>query len=31
TTALDSWLSHYNTARSHSALGGHPPVSRLAV
>ncbi|MBM7806191.1 transposase InsO family protein [Geodermatophilus bullaregiensis] len=31
TAALDSWLEHYNTARSHSALGGHPPVSRLAA
>jgi transposase InsO family protein len=31
TTALDSWLEHYNTARSHSALGGHPPITRLAT
>jgi transposase InsO family protein len=31
TAALDSWLNHYNTARSHSALGGRPPVSRLAA
>jgi transposase InsO family protein len=31
TDALDSWLDHYNTARSHSALGGHPPISRLAA
>lgn len=31
TDALDSWLEHYNTARSHSALGGRPPVSRLAA
>jgi transposase InsO family protein len=31
TAALDSWLEHYNTARSHSALGGRPPISRLAV
>ncbi len=31
TAALDSWLAHYNTARSHSALGGRPPVSRLAA
>ena len=31
TAALDSWLTHYNTARSHSALGGHPPISRLAA
>ena len=29
--ALDAWLQHYNTARSHSALGGHPPISRLAA
>ncbi|MGY1837591.1 integrase core domain-containing protein [Blastococcus sp. SYSU DS0510] len=25
TAALDSWLKHYNTARSHSAPGGRPP------
>jgi transposase InsO family protein len=31
TSALDSWLTHYNTARSHSALGGRPPISRLAA
>jgi transposase InsO family protein len=31
TAALDGWLAHYNTDRSHSALGGHPPVSRLAA
>ncbi len=31
TAALDNWLIHYNTARSHSALGGRPPVSRLAA
>ena len=31
TAALDSWLTHYNTARSHSALGGQPPISRLAA
>ena len=31
TTALDTWLTHYNTARSHSALGGRPPISRLAA
>ncbi|MFF4591415.1 integrase core domain-containing protein, partial [Amycolatopsis sp. NPDC001319] len=23
------WLQHYNTQRRHSALGGHPPTSRL--
>ena len=27
--ALAPWLEHYNTRRNHSALGGHPPVSRL--
>src|SRR4051794_29388327 len=31
TAALDGRLEHYNTARSHSALGGRPPVSRLAA
>ena len=31
TAALDSWLEHYNTARSHSALGGHAPISRVAA
>jgi transposase InsO family protein len=31
TAALDSWLAHYNTARSHSALGDRPPISRIAV
>ena len=31
TDALDDWLEHYNTARSHSALGGHPPISRLTA
>lgn len=30
TAALDPWLQHYNTERHHSALGGQPPVSRLA-
>ena len=29
TAALAPWLQHYNTQRRHSALGGHPPVSRL--
>ena len=28
--ALAPWVEHYNTRRRHSALGGHPPVSRLA-
>jgi len=29
TAALAPWLEHYNTRRRHSALGGHPPISRL--
>ncbi|MGH3750973.1 MAG: IS481 family transposase [Micromonosporaceae bacterium] len=29
TAALAPWLENYNTRRRHSALGGHPPVSRL--
>src|SRR4051812_35644437 len=28
--ALAPWIEHYNTRRRHSALGGHPPISRLA-
>jgi transposase InsO family protein len=28
---LDRFLAHYNTQRGHSALGGHPPISRLAA
>jgi transposase InsO family protein len=28
---LDRFLTHYNTQRGHSALGGHPPISRLAA
>jgi transposase InsO family protein len=28
--ALAPWLEHYNTQRRHSALGGHPPASRLS-
>jgi transposase InsO family protein len=28
---LDRFLTHYNTRRGHSALGGHPPISRLAA
>ena len=28
--ALAPWLEHYNTQRAHSALGGQPPISRLA-
>jgi transposase InsO family protein len=26
--ALPHWLEHYNTRRSHSSLGGRPPISR---
>jgi transposase InsO family protein len=29
TAALDSWLHLYNHHRAHSALGGHPPISRV--
>ncbi|WP_433035337.1 IS481 family transposase [Actinomycetospora sp. CA-053990] len=29
-TALDSWVQDYNTRRAHSALGGRPPITRLA-
>jgi transposase InsO family protein len=29
--ALDSWVHHYNTRRAHSALGGRPPITRLAA
>jgi transposase InsO family protein len=29
TAALAPWLQYYNTVRRHSALGGHPPISRL--
>ena len=29
TAALESWLEHYNNKRSHSALGGKAPISRL--
>ena len=29
TAALVPRLEHYNTQRRHSALGGHPPISRL--
>jgi transposase InsO family protein len=28
--ALAPWLNNYNTHRRHSALGGHPPISRLS-
>jgi transposase InsO family protein len=30
TAALAGWLEHYNNQRRHSALGGKPPISRLA-
>jgi transposase InsO family protein len=30
-TALDSWITHYNTQRNHSGIGGHPPISRLTA
>ncbi len=29
--ALTGYLERYNTRRGHSALGGHPPISRLAA
>ncbi|MFM9034883.1 MAG: integrase core domain-containing protein, partial [Mycobacterium sp.] len=28
---LDRFLDRYNTRRGHSALGGRPPISRLAA
>ena len=28
--AMDSWVHDYNTRRAHSALGGQPPITRLA-
>lgn len=28
-TALPDWLHFYNHHRAHSAIGGHPPVTRL--
>jgi transposase InsO family protein len=28
--ALPAWLTHYNTARAHTALGGLSPTSRLS-
>jgi transposase InsO family protein len=28
--AVGPWIEHYNTRRRHSALGGLPPISRLA-
>lgn len=29
TTAFALWLRSYNTERRHTAIGGHPPISRL--
>ncbi len=29
--ALDDWVRHYNTERPHTALGGQPPITRLAA
>jgi len=29
TATLDDWLRDYNWTRAHSALGNHPPASRL--
>jgi transposase InsO family protein len=29
--ALPDFLHTYNHHRTHTALGGHPPISRLAV
>lgn len=29
--ALDNWVHRYNTRRAHSALGGRPPITRLAA
>jgi len=31
TAALTDFLTRYNTRRGHSALGGQPPISRLAA
>jgi transposase InsO family protein len=28
---LPDWVAHYNTRRAHSALGGRPPITRLAA
>ncbi|MFB9609133.1 IS481 family transposase, partial [Kutzneria kofuensis] len=27
--ALPAWLHQYNHHRIHTAIGGHPPISRL--
>jgi transposase InsO family protein len=29
TAALPIWLHTYNHHRNHTALGGHPPISRV--
>jgi transposase InsO family protein len=29
--ALPDWLHHYNHHRSHTAIGGQPPISRTTV
>jgi transposase InsO family protein len=29
--ALPDWVAHYNTRRAHSAIGGRPPITRLAA
>lgn len=29
--AFDRWLDHYNNRRRHTALGGHPPISRITA
>jgi transposase InsO family protein len=29
TIALDGWLHLYHHHRAHTALGGHPPISRV--
>lgn len=31
TTWLPHWLHHYNWHRSHSAVGGQPPISRIPL
>ena len=31
TAAFDAFLDRYNTRRGHTALGGRPPISRLAA
>ncbi len=30
TRRLAPWLEYYNTRRPHTALGGHPPITRLS-